>query len=37
MEFCLCRCHEHAKLPIREPEPIIGIHALKDKDIQLKT
>ena len=29
-ELCMCRCHEHARPPIREPEPIVGIGALKD-------
>jgi hypothetical protein len=30
MELCMCRCHSHAKPPTREPEPILGIAALKD-------
>jgi hypothetical protein len=29
-ELCMCRCHSHVKPPIREPEPILGIAALKD-------
>ena len=32
-ELCMCRCHEHARpstTTIREPDPIVGIGALKD-------
>jgi hypothetical protein len=29
-EMCMCRCHEHARPSrIRDPEPIVGIEALK--------
>ena len=27
-ELCMCPCHPHAKPPIREPEPIVGIHII---------
>ena len=30
MELCMCPCHSHAKPPIREPVPIVGIHILRD-------
>jgi hypothetical protein len=30
MELCMCRCHSHAKPLIKEPDPIVGIAALKD-------
>jgi len=28
VEFCMCRCHEHARPSPREDEPIIGIARL---------
>jgi hypothetical protein len=30
-EVCMCRCHPHAKPAPKEPEPIIGLAALKDR------
>jgi hypothetical protein len=33
MELCMCPCHSHAKPPAREPEPIVGIHLLWEKNI----
>jgi hypothetical protein len=29
-EMCMCSCHEHAKPPTREKDPVIDIAALKD-------
>ena len=33
MELCMCRCHEHARRPPSEPEPIVGIHLPREKNI----
>jgi hypothetical protein len=24
-EMCMCRCHDHAKPPMKEEEPVVGI------------